>query len=190
MNHYEALGVPVGAGEGDIRRAYLDAARRHHPDYHVDADEPTRARNARRMQQVNEAWSVLGSAASRQRYDLTLRVPQAPPTERIRPNREPQVPAGKGWTPRAGDTAWQRDFRGWADETDLLPPDSPGVRARRGVVAILPVALFGAAIGLGFLGLVLDARPLFAAAFIAVGLSAALFVMLPVIMMARGRHRD
>lgn len=193
VNHYEALGVPVGAGVAEIRQAYLSAARRHHPDFHVDADAPTRARHARQMQVVNEAWGVLGDPTARQRYDLGLQGPVGPPTERIRPNRDPQVPAGKGWTPRRGDDGWQRDYRGWVDEDEPLAPDRPtrsGRPRNRGIVAIAPVALFGAAVLSIFLGLVLSARPLVAIGFAAGALSASLFVVLPVLEMSRGRHRD
>ncbi|QXC62549.1 J domain-containing protein [Aquihabitans sp. G128] len=192
MNHYEALGVPVGAGAAEIRQAYLSAARRHHPDFHVDADAATRARHARQMVLVNEAWEVLGQAGARERYDLSLRLPVGPPTERIRPNREPDVPAGKGWTPRRGDDGWQRDFAGWAAEDERLAPEGSGIRARkhRGLLAIVPVAVFALGILSGFLGMVLSSRELLAGAFIGIAVSAALFVMLPIIEMSRGRHRD
>ncbi|HEX2577655.1 MAG TPA: J domain-containing protein [Aquihabitans sp.] len=190
MDHYEALGLPFGAGTAEIRKAYLAAARRHHPDFHVGADEATRAHHARRMQVVNEAWAVLGDPASRERYDLTFKLPVGPPTERIRPNREPQAPAGKPWTPRRGDDGWQRDFRSWADDDDELPPDVPGARRRhRGAVAVVPVALFALGVLSIFLGMALDSRPMLAAGFAGVVLSAVLFAFLPIIEMSRGRRR-
>lgn len=190
-NHYEALGVSTGAGASEIRQAYLAAARRHHPDFHVAADEATRSLHARQMQVVNEAWEVLGDASARQRYDLGLRSTSVgPPTERIRPNRDPQPPAGKGWTPRRGDDGWQRDFRSWADDDDVLGPDAPGPGRPRSPLTVVPVVIFGLAVVAGFLGLVLDARPMLAGAFIGVALSAALFVVLPFVEMSRGRHRD
>jgi len=193
VNHYEALGVPVGEGAAEIRQAYLRAARKHHPDFHVDADASTRATQARQMQLVNEAWEVLGQPASRQRYDLSLRLPVGPPDERQRPNRQPATPAGKGWTPRRGDDGWQRDFRSWADEDERLAPDGPGIRdarKHRGALAIVPVALFVLGVLSGFLGMVLTSRELLAGAFICIAISAALFVMLPIIEMSRGRDRD
>jgi hypothetical protein len=190
VNHYEALDIPVGAGAADIRRAYLDAARHHHPDFHAGADERTRAGHARRMQLVNEAWAVLGDPATRERYDLSLRMPARPPTDRARPRREPTVPAGKGWTPRRGDDGWQHDFAAWVDDDDVLAPDAPGAPRPRGPLAVLPVGVFALAVLSGFLGLVLESRPMLAGAFIGVAVSAALFVVLPIIAMARGRHRD
>lgn len=188
--HYEALGVPIGASASEIRQAYLAAARRHHPDFHLAADSQTQAAHARQMQVVNQAWEVLGDATARQRYDASLRHGQGPPTERIRPVRDPVPPAGKGWTPRRSDDGWQRDFRSWADEEDRMAPDAPGVRRPRSSLSVVPVALFAVGILSGFLGLALEARPLLAAAFVGVALSGTLFVILPIFEMSRGRHRD
>ncbi|MCU1498554.1 MAG: molecular chaperone DnaJ [Acidimicrobiales bacterium] len=193
VNHYEALGVPAGAGAAEIRQAYLAAARRHHPDFHLDDDDAARAHHARQMQVVNEAWAVLGQAESRERYDLSQRLPVGPPTERMRPNRSPEPPAGKGWTPRRGDDGWQRDFRAWAREGERLAPDAAGGRGgrgNRGARAVVPVVIFALGVLMGFLSMVLASRELRAAAFVAVAVSAALFVMLPLIEMSRGRHRD
>ncbi len=192
MNLYDALGVRVGAPVEDIRQAYLRAARTHHPDFHLDQAPAVQADHAHRMQEANEAWAVLGHPESRERYDLSLRMPVAPPTERIRPAREPQVPAGKGWTPRSDDDGWQRDFRSWAQEDDQLAPDAPGPGrpGLHGVRAVIPVALFALAVASLLLGMVMGARPLVAIGFAALAASAALFVMLPVIEMARGRDRD
>src|SRR5690606_23888571 len=59
--HYEVLGVPASASEAEIRRAYLAAARRHHPDLESDVD--LRAQAELRMQGVNDAWRVLSDPA-------------------------------------------------------------------------------------------------------------------------------
>ncbi len=99
------------------------------------------------------------------------------------------MPAGKGWTPRPGDDAWQRDFAAWADEEDELAPDAAPPPRHRGPLAVVPVALFALAVLAGFLGVVLDARPLLAGALIALVVSAAAFVMLPIYLMSRGRRR-
>jgi DnaJ domain len=74
-SHYEVLGVPVAASHDDVRRAYIERAREAHPDRHIDASSAVRADNERRMQQVNEAWRVLGNPRRRRRYDLE-RAPQ------------------------------------------------------------------------------------------------------------------
>lgn len=65
--HYDVLGVPPSATRAEIREAYVERARRLHPDR--AGGDPSRAR---RMQEVNEAWRVLGHAARRSAYDATL----------------------------------------------------------------------------------------------------------------------
>jgi hypothetical protein len=62
--------VSPKAGNADVRRAYLDRAREAHPDRHIDAGSAQRAHAERRMQEVNEAWRVLGNPRRRRRYDL------------------------------------------------------------------------------------------------------------------------
>lgn len=188
MNHYELLGVAVDADAAVIRRAYLALARTAHPDFHVGEPEAQRVAAARRMQELNDAWAVLGDPAARSRYDLTLRGPVVPPAERRRPaGAGPEVPEGKGWTPRADDDGWQRDYRAWADEDDIPPADLPPEGARRGLVRIAPVALFALAGCAAFLGVVLGSRTLVAVSIAAGVVSAALFVILPMVIMTRRR---
>lgn len=59
-SHYEVLGVPVTASEGEIKRAYRRAARTHHPDHGGDVIE---------FRRVTLAYEVLSHAASRADYD-------------------------------------------------------------------------------------------------------------------------
>ena len=108
MNHYEVLGVPEDSRPGEIRAAYLELARQHHPDFHV-ADPPAeREAHVRRMKAITEAWDVLGDTARRRSYDERLLGGRASPAkatavERQRERPEPTVPAGKTWTPRPGN---------------------------------------------------------------------------------------
>jgi hypothetical protein len=69
VTHYEVLGVDPGASTEEIHRAYLAAARRHHPDR--TAHEGAGGSDDR-MRQVNAAWAVLGDDDQRGFYDLTL----------------------------------------------------------------------------------------------------------------------
>ena len=71
-SHYEVLGVPRFAGGEAVRRAYLQRARQLHPDRYVDAGPEQRNAAERSMQEVNEAWRVLGDAGRRRRYDAEL----------------------------------------------------------------------------------------------------------------------
>lgn len=187
VNHYEVLGVPPDSGAGEVRRAYLDAARRYHPDFHATADDATRAANARRMQELNQAWEVLGDATARAAYDRSLRTGDDPGVAR-RAAREPSMPAGKPWTPRADDDGWMDDFEAWADEHDDLAPDAPRT-AGRNAVTMAPVGLFAAAVLLVFVGLAVKLQELIAVGAICVILAAGLFIMLPMYEMSRGRRR-
>ena len=71
MTLYEVLGVDPTATPGEIRRAYLDLARRHHPDVRAGGGDGDGG-GEDRMRQVNEAWSVLGDEGRRRRYDRGL----------------------------------------------------------------------------------------------------------------------
>ena len=72
-DHYRVLGVEPDTGTEEIRRAYLQMARRLHPDFHSDADAATRASLQRKMQQVNESWAVLSDPELRFVYDQQRR---------------------------------------------------------------------------------------------------------------------
>jgi molecular chaperone DnaJ len=194
VNHYEVLGVAPDASASAIRKAYLDAARRHHPDFHGEADAATRAGNARRMQAVNEAWAVLGDEAARRAYDRDLARSTDPGVARrlareqgATGGRAGDLPPGKAWTPRAGDDGWMTDFEAWAAERDDLVAEPPS--AARGLVTVLPVALFGFAVVAVFVGLALGYRGLAALGFVAAVVSAGMFLLLPMFEMSRGRRR-
>lgn len=192
MNHYEVLGIEQGSGAAEVRKAYLDAARRYHPDFHVDADEGTRRTNARRMQALNQAWEVLGDASSRAAYDRSLITGDDPGVARRAARDQaasrPDVPAGKGWTPRADDDGWMRDFDAWADEHDDLAPDEPR-SGRRRAFTLLPIGLLAVAVVSVFVGLVVQLNELVALGAVCVIFSAGLFIMLPMYEMSRGRRR-
>ena len=59
-DYYFILGAEQGASQDEIERLYKRLARRHHPDRGGDAEE---------MKAINEAYRVLGNAASRNAYD-------------------------------------------------------------------------------------------------------------------------
>lgn len=62
-DYYEVLGVPRGAGEEDIRKAFRRLARQCHPDVSKDGDAEAR------FKEVNEAYEVLSDSQKRQMYD-------------------------------------------------------------------------------------------------------------------------
>lgn len=72
-DHYRVLGVEPDTETEGIRRAYLQMARRLHPDFHSDANATTRASLQRKMQQVNESWALLSDPELRHAYDRQRR---------------------------------------------------------------------------------------------------------------------
>jgi hypothetical protein len=71
--HYDTLGVSPDADAATVRRAWVDLARRNHPDL-AGEDPGSRDAAQRRMQEINEAWEVLGDESRRRRYDATLAI--------------------------------------------------------------------------------------------------------------------
>ena len=55
---YEVLGVPRGASEEEIKKAYRDLARKYHPDNY--ANSPVADVAQEKMKEINEAYEALG----------------------------------------------------------------------------------------------------------------------------------
>src|SRR2546423_15706393 len=126
--HYEVLGLARGASPEQVRKAYLDAARRHHPDMHAGSEADVIAKTRAAMATVNAAWEVLGDPARRRAYDDSLGAAASPTPDRAsRPEAEP--PDEPGW----------RDEPARAAEPDV-DDTMPGLRAQS--VGLIPLALF------------------------------------------------
>ncbi|PAA91407.1 hypothetical protein BOX15_Mlig019566g1 [Macrostomum lignano] len=63
-DYYEVLGVGRQASQKDIKKAYYELAKKHHPD--VNKNDPTAAK---RFQEVSEAYEVLSDESKRNQYD-------------------------------------------------------------------------------------------------------------------------
>ncbi len=63
-DYYKILGVDRKASEEDIRKAYRDLAKQHHPDRN-----PNNKQAEERFKEINEAYQVLSDAKKRQHYD-------------------------------------------------------------------------------------------------------------------------
>jgi len=65
-DYYEVLGVPRTASADEIKRAYRQLARKHHPDLKPASEK---ASAAERFKEINEAYEVLSDPDKRSRYD-------------------------------------------------------------------------------------------------------------------------
>lgn len=61
---YDVLGVPRKATEAEIKKAFRQLAKKHHPDTHADDPKAVKA-----FQEINNAYEVLGDKEKRAQYD-------------------------------------------------------------------------------------------------------------------------
>jgi len=63
-DYYETLGVPRGASEAEIKKAFRRLAREYHPDVARD-----KKRAEEKFKEINEAYEVLSDPVKRKKYD-------------------------------------------------------------------------------------------------------------------------
>jgi DnaJ-class molecular chaperone len=61
---YEVLGVPKGANEAEIKKAFRALAKKHHPDRHAGD-----ATAQKKFQEISSAYDILGDKDKRAQYD-------------------------------------------------------------------------------------------------------------------------
>ena len=174
VDHYNTLGVIPTASAADLRAAYLKLARKHHPD---KFDGQERGLAEARMQQINEAWNVLGVAHKRREYDAK------------QPTRTKQRPAEA-----SGQRRGHAHFRPFDDdpiERNDVDLDARPIAGSKGIprwVAFLPVLLVVFGIVTLAFGTMVNANGVFALGLLAMGMGAVCFLMLPLFVMSRAER--
>jgi hypothetical protein len=162
MTPYEVLGVEPTATEAEIRRAYVALARRFHPDVHPGGEA--------RMQQLNEAWSVLGDRARRAAWDRD----HAPPPEH-------------GFTPHDPD---DDGFDPW-DLVDVpYRSQPPRQQERRGFLTVAPVLVFGLSVVAFTAGIFFDSPAILGAGVVLFSLSCIGMVGVLLVLLADARRDE
>lgn len=191
VSHYEVLGVSPGATAAEIRRAFVAAARRHHPDFHVGASPSERRHNEASMRRINAAWAVLGDPAAKLAYDREVahRGRADSPTRTARPSHSGAARTASG----ASVSFRPYDLSDEGDDDPLLIDDTPfdGTEPPPRWMQLLPVALVLVGMALALLGFLISLRELLGAGFVVLALGAVAFLLAPLSVMSRSaRNRS
>ena len=195
MNHYEVLGVDATASAAQLRSAYLQLARQHHPDFQQSSGRSSSHKPAVdsefRMRQVNAAWQVLGNPERRSAYDQQLRDDAARRLTGMHSSAgTAQAVSASG--PRIEQPSteftpyWELDEDdddSWRYEPDEVNPETvphKSLLAAPALAFALGIALLSASAPTGI-------RALFAAGLICMLLSVFFFVAAPVVAMFKSQ---
>jgi len=175
VDHYNTLGVIPGASKADLRAAYLKLARANHPDKFVGSE---RAEAETRMQQINEAWNVLGVAHKRREYDAALPKDQQTNTATGRSQKQ------------RGHSHFKPFDDDFAERADIDYDTTP-IAGSRGIprwVAMMPAVLVLIGIPLLAFGTMVNASGVFVLGLMSLGIGAVCFLMLPLVVMSRAER--
>jgi curved DNA-binding protein CbpA len=106
---YEVLGVTPGATTDEVRRAYRELVRRHHPDRHVDVPPERRKVLHRRMAEITAAYRMLNDPKELERFRRLQQRRERGRTSTTEPGRDgvrfaaADPRRGGGVGPAAGD---------------------------------------------------------------------------------------
>jgi curved DNA-binding protein CbpA len=175
-SHYDVLGVDATAPAAQIRKAYLQLAREHHPDFHSTASDAYRLANEREMQRINEAWTVLSDPVRRRAYDDRYGEQQRE-ERRARPGA-----ASYDFTPF--DDGPDIDYAAELDDTPVA-----GTHVSR-TLQVLPAVLLLGGAGIFVVGALVKLELFVAVGIIGVLLGLIGFLAAPVMAIARSLHAE
>ncbi|MBQ3634771.1 MAG: J domain-containing protein [Bacteroidales bacterium] len=131
MNYYEILGVSRFASSREIKHAYIELCKKWHPDANPDPDA------TRMMQQINEAYDVLGNPSSRSTYDWLLikreSQPQPQPTPTPRPQQTDHSHSRSGQKYRQSGRSYRQRKNDTEESKDYEEYDGPSEEAKETV---------------------------------------------------------
>lgn len=173
QDHYRTLDADPGASAAELRAAYLKLARANHPDRFGG---PERHAAQARMQQINEAWNVLGVPHKRREYDAAHGMRTGG--------------SGGGSGAFRGNATFSPFDDDPIDRTDLDLDPTPLVGSRRipRWVSLMPVALVVWGVIVLALGMLVNAAAIIAFAAVVVLLGGAGFLLLPLFVMSRAER--
>ncbi|MEL7352625.1 MAG: DnaJ domain-containing protein [Cyanobacteria bacterium P01_A01_bin.116] len=73
VDHYQTLGIAIGASQAQVKQAYRKLAKQFHPDSQEKDAHPNTSVNHDKIAQVNAAYEILGDATERREYDAQRR---------------------------------------------------------------------------------------------------------------------
>jgi DnaJ-domain-containing protein 1 len=191
VSYYDVLGVAPDSSVATIRRAYVELARRYHPDFHTTDDPRVRAANEQAMKALNEAWAVLSDPVARRRYDAGGTPGRGVDGEdRARRAREREA----AWAAAEDERHAWRPYDESDDELDpRLLADDPArvvVTRRRQLATVAPTLCFGAGVLLVVFGAIVRLLPVAVLGGVAIAASVLLFVILPLLELSASARND
>ena len=179
---YDVLGVDPGAPAAEVRAAYLQLARHHHPDLHTTASDAHRLANEREMQHINEAWAVLGDVEKRRVYDERLDEDRA--QEGQRETRSTRRPGAADYDFRPYDEGPDIDYAAALDDTPVA-----GTSVSRALQIVPPALALGGAAGF-VVGAIVKLDALVAFGIIGILLGVLGFLATPALAIARSLQAE
>lgn len=77
LDHYAVLGVPRGASQAVIKKAYYNLIKEYHPDKHANSSASERRRAEQKTRQINTAYEVLSGKKTTIDLQSPARTPKA-----------------------------------------------------------------------------------------------------------------